>query len=314
MNGDRWARIAESGTRGGLRFGGWFHRHFGRRSSLALLGPVCLYYYLRNREARRGSLQYLERIGASPEGCAALGRAPGPRLVLRHFREFAVAAYDRMVVWSGALDSMQVEHDGSEAIFELARNGRGALLLGAHLGSLDMLWFLSRRYDLKVNVVAFYANAERVNAFFESLAPESRVKLIALDPGSVRAGFEVKACIDRGEFVVILADRMAPGKTGRSLETTFLGRRAAFPLSPFLLAGLLGCPVLLSLCLRTGDARYRTVLRPLVPGGFVPRAERDKRAAELLEAYVALLERYCLELPLQWFNFYQFWDADEGEA
>jgi predicted LPLAT superfamily acyltransferase len=133
--------------------------------------------------------------------------------------------------------------------------------------------------------------------------------VIQLDPGSIRSIFEIKACIDRGEFVGILGDRIGPGEHGRVATASFLGCPAPFSLGPFLLAGLLGCPVLLSLCLRTGDARYETVVKPLTQGEVVPRAEREKRARELLEAYARSLEEACCRAPRQWFNFYDFWDA-----
>ena len=310
MNTDRWARIAERGTPAALRVAGWLRRALPRRGCLAGLWPASLYFFLRNGHARRGSRQYLARLYSTPEGRAALGRPPGSLLVLRHIHEFALSLYDRLLVWTGDLEAMQIEHDGSEAIFELAQAKRGAILLGAHLGSLDMLWFLSRKYDLRVTVVVFYQNAERVNAFLKSMAPEAAVRVIDLDPGSVRAAFEIKACIERGEFVVILADRVAPGKAGRVEEVQFLGRPASFPLAPFLLAGVLGCPVMLALCLRSGDARYQTVLRSLGEAQRVPRAERDKRARELLESYTAQLESFCCRAPFQWFNYYEFWEDE----
>ena len=59
--------------------------------------------------------------------------------------------------------------------------------------------------------------------------------------------------------------------------------------------------------MRTGERRYKTILRTLAEGVRVPRAERDKHAREILERYVTNLERYCHEQPLQWFNFYEFW-------
>ena len=133
--------------------------------------------------------------------------------------------------------------------------------------------------------------------------------MIPLEHGSLRTIFEIKACIDRGEFVGILGDRNGPGEPGRIGTASFLGRPARFPLGPFLLAGLLGCPLLLALCLRTGDARYETVVKPLSEGEVVPRAEREKRAQELLEAYARNLEEACCRAPRQWFNFYDFWDT-----
>ena len=50
-------------------------------------------------------------------------------------------------------------------------------------------------------------------------------------------------------------------------------------------------------------------MKPLSQGEVVPRAEREKRARELLEAYARSLEEACCRAPRQWFNFYDFWDA-----
>jgi predicted LPLAT superfamily acyltransferase len=309
----RWAQIAEIGTVRGLRFAAWFHRTFGPGPSRLAIVPASIYYALRNSAARRGSLRYLRRVAATPEGRASLGGRPGFRQVVRHFTRFSLTLYDRVRVWGGDLDSIDLEHDGSDQIFALAEKGRGALLLGAHLGSLDLLGFIAKRHDLVMNVVAWFDNAERINRFLESQGPE-QVRMIHLDPASVWAAFEIRACLARGEFVVVLADRFAPPGLARAQVRTghvdFLGRSARFPMGPFLLAGVLGCPVYLALCLRVGPDRYRTLMRPLAPAGRVPRGEREKHAQELLARYAGLLERTCLEHPLQWFNFYDFWEEE----
>jgi predicted LPLAT superfamily acyltransferase len=302
-----WTRIAERGTANALRFGAWFHETFGRRPMQIVLWGIAIYFQLFHRAVSRGSRQYLDRVWASPVGRESLGRPPGTLMVLRHIHSFAVSLYDRLVVWGGALDSYQIDHDGSEEIFELARQGRGALLLGAHLGSFEMLWFLSREYDLAVNVVVYHQNAQRVNQFFDSISPDVHIRAIGLESGSVRAAFEIKACIDRGEFVVILADRVGAGAGVRVADATFLGKSARFPMGPFLLAGTLGCPVLMALCVRTEIGHYQTVLRPLRDAVRVRRSEREKRAQELMGQYVSILETYCERHPLEWFNYFEFW-------
>jgi len=272
-----------------------------------LLRGVALYFFLFAPIVRRSSRGYLERVWASPEGRAALRRAPDFRSVMQHIYEFALNIYDRMIIWGGNLDDYSFDHDGSGEIFELARKKQGALLLGAHVGSFELLWFLSRKYDLAINVVVFYQNAEQINRFFDALDPDVHVRAIGLDPTSVQAAFEIKTCIDRGEFVVILADRVAPGEQARCSRAMFLGASALFPAGPFALAGVLDCPVLMALCLRTGDYRYRTVLRSLREAGRISRAERDKCAQELLARYAGLLESYCKQFPYAWFNFFDFW-------
>jgi predicted LPLAT superfamily acyltransferase len=303
----RWD-VAERGSLAALRLMARLYRLFGRRISLALLYPIAAYFFLRER-SRSVSRRYLARVWAHPEGRKHLARPPGFFAPFWHYHEFAVQIFDRMVLWGGGLAQLRMDHAGSEHLFALQRARRGALLLGAHLGSYDMPRQLAGSYGLVLNAVMFTAHAERINRFFEQLDPTSRVRVLSLQPGSLRTAFEVRACLDRGELVGILADRVPVGSGETPVLLPFLGREMAFPLSPFRLACMLGCPVLLSLCVRKGDAHYETVVRPIGGGAKVARSEREKAAVELARAYVQGLEEACLRHPYQWFNFYDAWEG-----
>ena len=296
--GGEWARKDERGNRGWLRFAIWLYRNFGRTGLALVLVPISLYFIVRDPVTRRSSREWL---------ATATGRKPSYATVFRHVYTFACSVMDRMILWAGGGAMFKIDHTGGEALLELARQGRGALLVGAHLGSFDMLRLIAGQYGLRVNVLMFTNHAERVNALFDSLGEGNRVRVIAADPASVQSAFAIKACLDRGEFVGILADRVHPGGRERPAATLFAGRRAAFPLTPFLLGVVLGAPVFISLCIGTGPLRYFAVTEPLFDGGPVPRTERDKVARETLEAWVRRLEHYALASPLQWFNFYDFY-------
>lgn len=318
MASARWAAMAESGSMAAMRTMAWFHDTFGRRLSLALLYPITTYFYLRAPEIRRASREYLEALHASSPPGAGLGRAPTTRDSFHHLHRFAINLLDRMVMWGGDGRSFDMRHQGSEDLYRLAHSGTGGILLGAHLGSYDMPRALAETGGVTVNVVMFTKHAARINAFFEQRDASSRIRVLNLDPGSIKAGLEIKACLDRGEFVGILADRVTPGGREHPVETMFLGRPAVFPLSPFLLGCVLGRPLLVSLCVRTGDARYQTVVKTLWEGERVPRAHCEALARTLLERYVRLLEDQCRHAPYEWFNLYDFWDvatpAEEAHA
>lgn len=301
-----WARRVERGTVLSLRFARFLYRKLGREGMGLLLWPIAAYFYVSSPLERRVSREWLEAVWNTPGGRAALGQRPGWRLILRHMHAFAKNINDRMVLWAGEVDAFSIDHRGGEALLALAREGRGAILLGAHLGSFDMLRLISKQYGLRVNVLMYTDRSERVTSFFESLGGESGVRVLRLDPGSVHAAFEIRACLARGEFVGILADRVHAGGRERPVETLFVGRPAAFPLSVFLLGVVLGAPMFLSLCTSTGDARYFAVTEPIFAGGPVPRGDREKAACEALEKWVRRFEAHCLATPLQWFNFYDF--------
>jgi predicted LPLAT superfamily acyltransferase len=111
---------------------------------------------------------------------------------------------------------------------------------------------VAERTGVTLNVLIFSANAERINDFFEKLHPGLRMRMIPFEPGKVRWVFDVKAAIDRGELVALMGDRLWESERDREVAVTFLGRRARFPLGPFLLQTMIGCPMILTGCVRTG--------------------------------------------------------------
>jgi predicted LPLAT superfamily acyltransferase len=305
-----WSGIAERGTFGALQFIRWVYRTLGRPGTIAFLTPVVAYFFVTGRATRRASLDYLRTLWASPGGREALGSRPTARHVFRHIREFAVQVLDRMIVWSGDTETIHVDYDGTEILRDFSQQRRGAILLGSHVGSYDLLRAVAERTNVTLNVLIFTANAARINEFFERMHPNLKLRMIPFELGSIRWVFELKAAIERGELVGVLGDRVWESDRERSVPVTFLGRRARFPLGPFLLQGVLGCPIVLTGCFRTAGGRYRAVAIPFAPAGVVPRSERRKQAEELAQRYAGVLEQWCLRTPYQWFNFFEFWPED----
>jgi predicted LPLAT superfamily acyltransferase len=273
-----------------------------------LLPPIAAYYCAFDPRARRASRDFLARVhrirGDEP---------PGLRETYRHFLSFADAILDRLALWSGAVDAFEVVLHGREQMQELVDRRESAILVGAHLGSFDMLRVVAREADIPVNAVMYVDNAAQINEAFEALDPQSRVRVIGVEPNSAAALLEIRRCVARREFVAILADRVGPQASGRLCHASFLGDSAPFPLTPFLLAALLEIPVILTLALKAGPGRYDVYLERLPDAHAATRRDREKQAAEQARLFASTLERHCLRAPLQWFNFYDFWaDAEHG--
>lgn len=99
---------------------------------------------------------------------------------------------------------------------------------------------------------------------------------------------------------------MALNNPENSLIVEFLGDKAALPLGPFTLGGILRAPMVSLFCLREG-AGYSIYFKQLSDGEPVPRRQRQQHLQQLAQVYAHELERQCLRQPLQWFNFFDFW-------
>jgi predicted LPLAT superfamily acyltransferase len=130
----------------------------------------------------------------------------------------------------------------------------------------------------------------------------------------------VRECIERGEIVGILADRTpTPRPHGdrldlRQVAVPFLGSKALFPAGPFVLAAMLGAPVVLFQGLRIGPQRYAIRFAPFADQIVLHRATRTADLTAVVGRYAAALERGCRDYPFNWFNFFDFWEhGDDAE-
>jgi len=306
----RWSQIAERGSLWGMRITAWSYRWLGRHVCGVLVHAIVAYFFLTDSKGRRASAAYLRRVYATPEGRATLGRPPGRWQSFIHYREFALSIVDRIGIWFGHVDDFNYEMIGEEHLDRVAEEGRGAILVGAHLGSFDALRLLAERKKSIVNVLMFTANAERINTLFRELSPDIDARVIRVDPDSIDSVFEIRECLRRGELVAILGDRVEPGDQHRTLPIPLLGDPVKLPEAPFLLAALLDCPVLMILAFRDVSGRYSVFAEKLADRVCLPRREREKGVAELLATYAARLEFYCKRHPFQWFNFFDYWEDD----
>ncbi|MEO6709464.1 MAG: hypothetical protein ABIP42_07785 [Planctomycetota bacterium] len=307
-----WDKASERGSVLWMRFMIASLRLCGMGVARAFSEPAILYFYLSGRRARAASRAYLRRIAAYPEGRRALGGEPNAWASWMHFRAFGHSILDRACFWAGMWDRFQVDFPERAEFNRLESEKRGVLLLGAHLGSIDVLRVLVKNKSKPVNILMFPGPARKLNAVLKSIDPDFDFRAIPVETGSIQFILELKACIERGEFVAVLGDRAELSSEKRITKTRFLGADASFTLGPLWIAHLLECPVYLLFALNRGRDSYQVCLEPFAERILLDRKHREQQLQAWLERYVRRLEAHCLSTPLQWFNFYDFWHTEDA--
>ena len=139
----------------------------GRRASRLVLYGIAVYFLLFAPAARRMSRNYLRRVLRLPSA-AAVG---WPHLY-RHFLSFASAIHDRVYLLNDRFDLFDIRVHNQALIDSIVADGRGVFLVGAHMGSFEVLRAIGRRQPgLRVAMVMFEENARKINAALSAINP-----------------------------------------------------------------------------------------------------------------------------------------------
>jgi len=294
-----WVSQRERGTVAAMKLISWIAFTFGRHLSRALLYPICLYFMLFARPGVRASRAYLARV---------FGRRPTWREVFQHHFSFASVLLDRAFVLSGRRPKLEIRAVNRELVYRLADQGRGCLLLGAHMGSFDVTRKVGEeRRRIEVNMMMYEENAQKFNTVIESFGGRNRMKVIRI--GEVDSLICAKDRLDQGEWVGILADRAVD--SDRLIRVPFLGSTATFPAGPFLVASALKVPVVMFFCLYLDGNVYQEHFELFAEEVLIDRKHREADLEKWVRHYAERLEYYCRLAPYNWFNFYDFWQTGQ---
>jgi hypothetical protein len=290
-----WLRAQEKSNLAILRLMVWISLRLGRRVGRAVLAGIAAYYLLLAPRARRASLKYLDR---------ALGRGAGWTDAYRHVFAFASTIHDRVYLLNNRFDLFDIGVTGSELLLESLRRQPGAILIGAHLGSFEVIRAVGRdSAGLKVAMMMYEENARKINATLAAIDPSAVQDILPL--GRMDSMLQARDRLDRGYLVGMLADRGLGDDA--CAEFDFLGRPARFPVGPFRLAAMLRRPVFFMVGLYLGGNRYRIHFEPLADFSEPPGADRGAAIRAAQARYVARLDHYCRLAPYNWFNFFDLW-------
>lgn len=292
-----WTRQRERGSPRMIAIILWVAQHIGRGAARLLLWPITLYFLLTAGNARRASRDYLTRIHDHP---ASLSQ------VAQHIHTFASTILDRVFFLTGQLDHFEFHFHGFESLSNHQQQGRGALLLGSHLGSFEVLRVSAvQQAKMQIKILMYQQHNGYLTGLFSRLNPHAAQHIIPL--GSPHALLAAQEALQQGMAIGMLGDRVADGD--KRIRCLFLGAEADFPTGPALLASVLQVPVVLVFGLYRGGNRYDIYLEDMPTPAAAQRGEREQIVQQWTQHYAERLEHYARMAPYNWFNFYDYWQA-----
>jgi len=305
-----WAHMPERSNLVALRFFSAFVLRCGRRAARLALHPLTLYFFLFSPGPRRCVKRYLQR---------AIGPQMGWRDGYRLIYNFAATVLDRIFFLRGRIDLFDLRVVGNEALDAEYALGRGAFLIGAHVGSFEAVG-ASRQTSadaerLRLAMLMYLENAQQIHAVLSAISDERyRPEVIPL--GRPESMLQLRDWLDAGGLAGLLADRTLPrqdeqeAQRGSSRTIDFLGHPTVFSDGPFRLAALLRRKAFFMAGIYLGGARYEVRFEPLADFTDVTPGDRESAIEAALQAYVRRLAALCREHPHNWFNFHDFWLED----
>lgn len=308
-----WANIEERGVYLGLKIMLLAFQVFGRWLFTLILYPVITYFFFSGTVARRSSLEFLQNSYRWNPEKSPFKKMPGRWQVFLHLISFGNASLDKIASWLGKIPHHEVDFPKREEFLDLTEKS-GGVILASHLGNMELLRAMGHgRHNVKLTILVHTHHAELFNRILREANPEVTTELTQVTHIGPDTAMLLKEKVDRGEYVVIVGDRISVDSPGRNVIADFLGKPAAFPQGPFILASLLRCPVYLLFCVKEKKGYYVSYEVFAEERLVLPRKTRQESLQKVVETYVDRLAEFACRYPLQWYNFFPFWQIPDSE-
>jgi len=294
-----WLELPERSNLFWLNTINWIALRAGRWLSCFLLYPITAYFVVFSFRTRTASRDFLSRV---------LGHECGWADVFRHYHTFACTLLDRIYMFAGQGQRLDIRMHGLEVLDTYAQSGRGCLLVGAHLGSFEIIRAVGLlQSEYRIKALVYGEGTPRITALYQKLNPSLFKDIIYM--GSVGSLVGLDEHAHQGGIIALMGDRSV--HSSKRVRCEFFGEPAWFPEAPALLSRILDMPLVLFFCLHQGDGRYEVRFEHLADPPRVRRHEREAAVHHIMQNYANRLEHYCRLAPYNWFNFYDFWHSDE---
>lgn len=280
------------GTVLGYKIFVFFIKKVGIKSAYFILYFVASYYFIFLKKSNASIFYYFKkRLGYS--------YFKSKRMVFNSYYTFGQTIIDKIAIGTGLKNKFTYEFDGREILIKLLEEKKGGVLISAHIGNFEIAenFFSEIDVNFQINLVTTDLEHSAIKKYLESITQKPTVKFILISDDLSHI-FQINAALAKNELVCFTGDRYFEGV--KSLSAQLLGQEALFPAGPFVIASRLKVPVVFVYVMKEANLHYHLYTREA--------KVRHRDEIGLLNEYVESVEKMILKYPLQWFNYFDFWN------
>lgn len=196
--------------------------------------------------------------------------------------------------------------EGLEHFQRAIERGKGLIGITGHIGNFELVaaWVASSGF--KTAVIGRRMYDERL----DRLLLENRKETGIVNIATTDSPRVIVKWLKEGGALGVLIDN--DSMRVRGMHVPMFNRLANTPIGQSVLGLRTGAAFVPMACVRTGDNRYRLIIRPEVT--IEPSGDQDRDVYQITLACTREIERFILEFPDQWIWFHNRWHTRPESA
>ena len=259
-----------------------------------LLAPVVFWVWREKRVTTIRNFMVVLGHGADPREARRMARS-----AFINYRKYCVDMLRLTGLHIYDLER-RVTVNGWEHFVEARDQGRGLIVVGAHIGNSDLAAALLARRGFPVHVIAEPLQPPRWDALVQAARTAVGLRVIPLGSNAIRL---LRLLREKG-ILAVLVDRPVQGQ---GISVNFFGHTVNVPAGAAALALKSDAQILAAYIVRQGNA-YVANISPAIPLPVTGDTALDLQT--VTQAIFDHLERVIKQYPDQWFMFRPMWPTE----
>lgn len=272
------------------------YRIVGLRPMYAVMALVVPFYMLFGRKGYAAAYSFFRKR-------MLYGSIKSFFSVYRNHYVFGQIILDRFAAYAGK--KFRLEMDGYDKFLSMADGKEGFIMLSSHVGNYEMAGYTLVSEKKPFKALVYGGETATVMENRLRILGHNHISLIPIS-NDMSHVFIMSDALSEGEILSMSGDRLIGSK---SVECTFFGKPAQFPIGPFALAAGHEVRVLAVFVMKASINDYHVNIKEI---GIDCAGKTTKEKIGLLaQRFAEELEQIVRKYPTQWFNYYDFWEKQQ---